>query len=82
MSSTILSIGKHGTEGSYTGQVFRVSYSRHGELLCALTPCAPLQVEKAAFKAVRPSCTRKVVCQAEKQNSVKQVGALLCNLSF
>jgi photosystem I subunit 3 len=35
------------------------------------------KVERASFKAVRPSCSRKVVCQAERQNAVKQVGSAL-----
>lgn len=35
------------------------------------------KVEKATFRAARPACSRKVVCQAEKQTPLAQVGAAL-----
>lgn len=34
-----------------------------------------MQVDKTAFRAARPVCARKVVCQAEKQSPLGHIGA-------
>lgn len=36
-----------------------------------------MQVKSAAFRTARPVCSRKIVCQAEKQTPLAQVGAAL-----
>lgn len=59
-----------------TGEVDLKLVELRGGLVCrpgSAFCCS--QVEKASFRTARPACTRKVVCQAEKQSPLGQVGA-------